>query len=307
MSIDASMQAIIDDMAPKCVQVAANPQEARRLLHGRGKCFAGWEQISIDYYPRLLMLTVFQPHHQQDQLCAALLAQWQPHIDGFLVQIRYEKPAVNTVYWGEAPEYLVAYEQGLRFHVTSQHQNTGLFLDMAPGRQWVRDHAQDKKVLNLFAFTCSLSVAAVAGGASEVINMDMNGGVLKRGRENQALNGQQDAKVKYFPHQILKSMGKLDKQGPYDIIIADPPSFQKGSFEFTRDYPKLLRRLPHMLNPMGRLMLCCNNPAMTSSEFDELVRSAIPNAQMLKRLEASPDFEEQDPEAALKVMIYQLV
>lgn len=306
MTSESLIQTIIDHMQPKLAQVSAQPKEARRLLHGRGKCFAGWEQISIDYYPGLLMLTVFQPHNQQQQLCEALLAQWQPYIDGFLIQVRYEKPALNSVYWGEVPAHLVAYEQGLAFHVTSQHQNTGLFLDMAPGRQWVRDHAQDTKVLNLFAFTCSLSVAAIAGGANQVINMDMNGGVLRRGRDNQALNQQQDAKVKYFAHQILKSMGKLDKQGPYDIIIADPPSFQKGSFELSRDYPKLLRRLPGMLNPGGRLMLCCNSPSMTSFEFNALVQAAMPTAQLVKRLEASPDFEERDPEAALKVMIYQL-
>ncbi|MDC9721131.1 MAG: class I SAM-dependent methyltransferase, partial [Gammaproteobacteria bacterium] len=262
-----------------------NAKEARRLLHGRGKCFPNWEQISIDYYPRLLMLTIFHPHHQQQQLCAALLAQWQPHIDGFLVQVRYEKPAINTVYWGHVPEYLVAYENGLAFHVTTQNQNTGLFLDMANGRSWVRENANHKHILNLFAFTCSLSVAAVAGGADQVINMDMNGGVLKRGKENQALNQQHDAKVKYFAHDVLKSMGKLDKQGPYDVIIADPPSFQRGSFELDRDYPKLLRRLPHMLAEGGRLMLCCNNPTLSALAFDEMVRGAIPQAVLEQRLE----------------------
>jgi 23S rRNA (cytosine1962-C5)-methyltransferase len=55
--------------------------------------------------------------------------------------------------------------------------------------------------------------------------MDMNVGVLKRGRENHALNKQHDGHVKYYSHQILKSMGKLAKQGPYDVIIADPQFF----------------------------------------------------------------------------------
>jgi 23S rRNA (cytosine1962-C5)-methyltransferase len=301
-----TLEQLLDYLAPKLVQVQQQPQEAKRLLHGRGRCFAGWEQISLDYYPGLLMLTVFQPHALQEQLWQALLNQWQHLIDGFLLQVRYQKPALNTVLWGQVPHHLIAQEQGLTFHVTSQHQNTGLFLDMANGRRWLRQQAHNKRVLNLFAFTCSLSVAAVAGGASEVINMDMNGGVLKRGRENHALNQQQDAKVKYFAHQILKSMGKLEKQGPYDIIIADPPSFQRGSFELARDYPKLLRRLPKMLTSEGQLMLCCNSPAMTSTQFDAMVRTAVPGVELVKRLPANPDFVEQDPEAALKVMIYRL-
>jgi len=53
-------------------------------------------------------------------------------------------------------------------------------------------------------------------------------------------------------------------------------------------------------------MLCCNSPSMTSLEFNGLVQAAIPTVQLVKRLEANPDFEEQDPEAALKVMVYQL-
>ena len=301
-----TLEQLLDYLAPKLAQVQQQPQEAKRLLHGRGRCFAGWEQISLDYYPGLLMLTVFQPHALQEQLWQALLNQWQHLIDGFLLQVRYQKPALNTVLWGQVPHHLIAQEQGLAFHISTQHQNTGLFLDMANGRQWLRQHAQGKRALNLFAFTCSLSVAVVAGGATGVINMDMNAGVLKRGRENHALNQQQDAKVKYFAHQILKSMGKLEKLGPYDIIIADPPSFQRGSFELERDYPKLLRRLPKMLNAGGKLMLCCNSPALSSVAFDAMVRAAIPNAQLEQRLEASPDFVELDPEAALKVMIYGL-
>lgn len=301
-----TIQHIINHMEPKRTQVAGNPKDARRLLHGRGKCFPGWEQISIDYYPGLLMLTLFQPHPQQEELCSALLLQWQDYIDGFLLQIRYQKPSVNTVVWGDVPDHLVAYEQGLAFYVTSQHQNTGLFLDMNNGRAWVRSNAENKRVLNLFAFTCSLSVAAIAGGAAQVINMDMNGGVLKRGRDNHVLNQQHDSHVNYYAHQILKSMGKLDKQGPYDIIIADPPSFQRGSFELGRDYPKLLRRLPKMLTKGGQLMLCCNSPTLSALEFDKMVREAIPDVVLEQRLEANPDFVEQDPEEALKVMIYKL-
>jgi 23S rRNA (cytosine1962-C5)-methyltransferase len=85
------------------------------------------------------------------------------------------------------------------------------------------------------------------GGASQMINMDMNSGVLKRGRESHALNKQHDGHVKYYSHQILKSMGKLGKQGPYNIIIANSPIFQRGSFELARGYSKLLRWLSKML------------------------------------------------------------
>ena len=53
-------------------------------------------------------------------------------------------------------------------------------------------------------------------------------------------------------------------------------------------------------------MLCCNSPTLSALGFDEMVREAIPAAVLEQRLEASPDAVEQNPEAALKVMIYKL-
>ncbi|WP_199519176.1 class I SAM-dependent methyltransferase, partial [Psychrobacter sp. bablab_jr012] len=52
---------------------------------------------------------------------------------------------------------------------------------------------------------------------------------LRTGKQNHQLNGFTRG-VSYLPHDILKSFGKLKKSAPYDLIIVDPPSFQKGSF-----------------------------------------------------------------------------
>ena len=59
---------------------------------------------------------------------------------------------------------------------------------MKPGRDWLLQNAAGKRVLNLFAYTCSLSVAAIHGGAEEVINLDMASAALATGRKNHQLN-----------------------------------------------------------------------------------------------------------------------
>ncbi len=72
---------------------------------------------------------------------------------------------------------------GLRYQLElGKAQNTGLFLDMRHGRDWLRRHAAGKRVLNLFAYTCAFSVAALAGGAERVVNVDMQSRALSRGR-----------------------------------------------------------------------------------------------------------------------------
>ena len=67
-------------------------------------------------------------------------------------------------------------------------RHRGLFLDMANGRRWLQDNSKGKYVLNLFCYTCAFSVAALRGGAEEVVNIDKVKGVIKIGQRNHDLN-----------------------------------------------------------------------------------------------------------------------
>ena len=97
-------------------------------------------------------------------------------------------------------------------------------------RQWVADHSQNSRVLNLFAYTCSFSVAAIAGGAQQVVNVDMSRSALQRGRENHRLNQLDERRSTYLAVELFRSFSKLRKLGPFDLIICDPPGDQGDSF-----------------------------------------------------------------------------
>jgi 23S rRNA (cytosine1962-C5)-methyltransferase len=110
--------------------------------------------------------------------------------------------------------------------------------------------------------------------------------------------------VSFLGHDLFNSWGKLRKDGPYDLIIVDPPSFQKGSFVLTRDYAKIIRRLPDMLSPGGRVLACCNDPALAPAfVIDEMAREA-PQLRFVERLENPPEFADVDPDAGLKVLLF---
>ena len=92
-----------------------------------------------------------------------------------------------------APETWTAVEEGLRFRLRAgAGPSPGLFLDQRRNRAWVRDRARGARVLNLFAFTGSFGIAALAGGAREVVQNDVSRAHLARARENAALNGLAD-------------------------------------------------------------------------------------------------------------------
>ncbi|GGO81097.1 hypothetical protein GCM10011348_19360 [Marinobacterium nitratireducens] len=281
--------------------------ESRRLFHGRGRCYPGLEHLVVDWFPPVAVVRLYADVEPDwlDQLCRAL--EHQPEIGALVVQQRGRgREAQQRVLFGEVPQRLETSELGLRFQVRPlQNQNSGLFLDMREGRRWVRDHAGGARVLNLFAYTCAFSVAAVAGGARSVVNLDMSRGALEQGRDNHRLNGQQEAQVRYLAHDLMKSWGKLRKLGPYDLILLDPPSFQPGSFIAERDYARVLRRLPGLAAPGARILACHNDPMHDTVFVRDLMADACPQFRFRQQLPNPDDFPERDAGHGLKVMLFE--
>jgi 23S rRNA (cytosine1962-C5)-methyltransferase len=185
------------------------------------------------------------------------------------------------------------------------NQNIGYFIDMQSCHDWVRQNAKDKQVLNLFSYTCAFSVAALLGGAKHVVNVDMAGGALSTGRYNHYLN-QLDKKDRTFMKlDILKSWSRIKKPGPYDLIIIDPPSNQRGSFVAEKDYRKILRRIPQLATPSGQILACLNTPHLSESYLQDVMSQECPDCRFQRRLLLSNDFPEKDNNCSLKILLFR--
>ncbi|WP_298769849.1 class I SAM-dependent methyltransferase [uncultured Shewanella sp.] len=286
-------------------------QDVARLFHGRGGRYIGCEHLCLDWFNPVLLLTSFKPltNDELALIIDGITQRWQTLVPNeplnLVYQYRSGGKTMTESIAGSVPEPHIVAENGARFQVhLLKGQNHGLFLDMSRGRQWVREHGRDKKVLNLFAYTCGFSVAALQGGATEVVNMDMSKGALALGKQNHLLNGYSTG-AKFLGHDIFKSWGKLTKLGPYDLIIADPPSNQKGSFVASKDYARLLKRLPDLLKPGGDLLLCLNAPELSIDFLKEQVNEYSANLVFQEQITNPEVFEDVDPNKALKVLRYQ--
>ena len=176
---------------------------------------------------------------------------------------------------------------------------------MSEGRQWLGNQAQGKHILNLFAYTCSLSVVAMASGALSVTNLDMSKNALKTGQINHRLNGTGQHNVRFLAHDIFKSWSILRKSAPYDLIIIDPPSFQAGSFEACRDYQKIIRRLPQWAAAKATIMVCVNAPNLGAAFLKELFQDHLPDYRFQYQLKQPVQFPECSVHAGLKILIYE--
>lgn len=302
------MQALLDAIA-----AMALPTDAQRLFHGRGGLFPGCEHLALDAYPPVLLLTSFEPLEDEAlaAIAAALDARWREMADGaplnWVYQCRQEGGRTETrLMAGAVPEPHVVTEAGTHYLVhLLRGQNHGLFLDMAAGRRWVREQVQPgDKVLNLFAYTCAFSVVALQAGAAEVVNVDMSDGALAIGRRNHALN-EVAAGAKFLPHDIFNSWGKLTRGGPYDLVICDPPSFQKGSFVATKDYARLARRLPGLLVPGGLALLCLNTPKLGLDFLRDVMAENAPELQWAAQVGNPTAFADVSDDRALKVLAFR--
>ncbi|WP_375739237.1 class I SAM-dependent methyltransferase [Pseudomonas boanensis] len=289
------------------------PDEARRLFHGRGRRWEGLEQVTADWLQGVLLVSLFREPAADAlaDLKAMLLAlanspAWnQSKAHTLLLQHRYQLDSTTEFLVGDEIEEWHITESGLRFKLDiGKKQNSGLFLDMRYGRRWVQQQASGKRVLNLFAYTCGFSVAAIAGGAEHVVNLDMARAALSRGRDNHRLNQHDLGKVSFLGHELFKSWGKVKKEGPYDLVIIDPPSFQKGSFALTRDYQKILRRLPELLSENGVVLACVNDPAIGPDFLIAGMAQEAPSLRFEQRLENPPEFADVSSDSGLKALVF---
>lgn len=158
-------------------------------------------------------------------------------------------------------EFLEVYENGARLWVNlKDYLDTGLFLDHRITRQKVQQLSRDKHVLNLFAYTGSVSVHAALGKAKSVTTVDMSNTYLDWAKRNFSLN---NLKGPYEFVQANCLAWLAEHQQQYDLIFIDPPSFSnskrmQSTWDVQRDHVKLISDAKRCLSAGGKIIFSNN-------------------------------------------------
>ena len=298
----------IEELHTHIKESSANTtQEFQRLFHGRGGLYEGWRHLTIDSIDSIISVALYFQEESESELLAMLKKfVTESQYTTLVVQRRYIKGAPSEVLIGALDEDIFVVENGMKIKLNLlSNKNSGYFPDMKKGREFVKENAKDKRVLNLFSYTCAFSLAAKFGGAYEVINVDMSKGALSTGKANHALNSIDPRGISYLPYNILKSFSSLKRKGPYDMIIIDPPTFQRGSFEATKDYEKIIKKLPQIASEDCLLLSCLNSPDLESVFIIDMMKEWAPSFQFVKRLENLEEFASADEKRSLKNLVFQ--
>ena len=185
--------------------------------------------------------------------------------EAVFIKLRQRNDHRETQYQklSEEKNEFVVEENGLKFIVNlSDYLDTGLFLDHRLTRQMVRDEAKDKKVLNLFCYTGSFSVYAAAGGASEVVSVDLSKTYLAWTERNLQLNFPSYTNQAIVHADVLQYLKTLPPHS-FDLIVMDPPTFSNSKrmatiLDIQRDHITLINDCLQALTPGGVLYFSTN-------------------------------------------------
>ncbi|MBD3652856.1 bifunctional 23S rRNA (guanine(2069)-N(7))-methyltransferase RlmK/23S rRNA (guanine(2445)-N(2))-methyltransferase RlmL [Kangiella sp.] len=185
-------------------------------------------------------------------------------------------------------QFQVVHEQGLQFYVNlNRYLDTGLFLDHRKTRKMIMAEAKDKRFLNLFAYTGSVSVYAAKGGA-KTTTVDMSKTYLNWAIKNFGLNN-----IPIYGHEFIQSdclqwLEEAQGERVYDLIFLDPPTFSNSkrmetTFDVQRDQVELIRQTMNLLDTKGKLYFSNNfkkfemeKELMDSFDIQEITARTLP-------------------------------
>jgi 23S rRNA (cytosine1962-C5)-methyltransferase len=232
---------------------------AYRLVNGEGDGLPG---LWVDLYGAFAVISATSGGllPLARLLGEAILADGS--VRGAAIKVRGKDPQDRSlkdeVVGERPPAKLVVEELGVPYEVHLLGSlNVGLFCDMREHRRGIGRFVAGRRVLNTFAYTGALSVAAMRAGATAVTSVDLSSGVLAWARENFRLSGfaADDARLRFVVSDVRRFMEKEKEAGAsYDTIILDPPTVsaaRAGLWSMKKDYPDLIALATRLLPREG--------------------------------------------------------
>jgi len=254
--------------------------ECIRLINGEAD---GLPAIAVERYGDYLVSQIFTGAVERFRgpLYDALEAELKPR--GIYEQRRYrslggEQPrqgAAELIRGTPAPVEFEVREGDLKFWVdVTAPLSTGLFADLREGRRAVAQWARGRRVLNLFSYTGAISVYAQAGGATEVVAVDVAAKAHARARRNFAANGFDAEKPEHIVGDTFKVLARFaERNRRFDMVVIDPPAFASGSkggkpWSAVKDFSELVAACLDVLEPGGLLVAASSTHKMSTQEFE---------------------------------------
>ena len=262
-------------MHPRLPLLDEDRRSALRLFNGFTE---GYPSLVVDLFGRTLLLFTHKMNETESQGLAELTWEfYNTAMSGINCVIlkqrasRDETKKRGSVIFGADPETRIL-ENGVSYAVDLlMNQDAGFYLDTRNLRAWLREHSDGKSVLNTFAYTGSLGVASLVGGASRVTQIDRNGKFLAFARDSAGLNRFDMSKMECKGVDFFVGVGQMKRGGrTFDTVILDPPFFSitdRGRVDQVNEATRLINKARPLVKDGGNLIVVNNALFLSGKEF----------------------------------------
>lgn len=266
MDIDQTLDFINKAVKARSGLFDADHESAFRLFNG---FFEGWPDLTIDLYASTLLIHNYaeppenlEPWLQAVQMDLLKLLPW---IKTIIVKTRNaEDPQerLGRVTFGGSPDHKIR-ERGVWYAIDLLlNRDASFYLDTRNLRGWILDHLNGKTVLNIFAYTGSLGVAALAGGARRVVQLDRNQVFLNLAAASYDLNGFSGNQKDLLEGDFFSQTSQMRRSGlSFDCVLVDPPFFSvssRGRVDLVSESRRLINKVRPLVSQNGWLVVVNN-------------------------------------------------
>lgn len=250
-------------------------QAAFRLFNG---FYEGIANLVVDIYGSTMVL-FSNCENETDSISLTqsardILIEVLPWIKCAVVKHRHaDDPNLRRgeITYGSQPDDQIL-EHNIQYAVDlTLNQDTSFYLDTRYLRHWLLEHSAGLEVLNTFAYTGSLGVASLAGGAHQVVQVDRNQRFLDLARHSAMLNHLDLGKMKLRAVDFFVGMGQFKRSNTlFDLAIIDPPFFSitdKGLVDQATQSTRLINKVRPLVKDGGRIVAINNALFLEGSAY----------------------------------------
>lgn len=262
----------------KAVQTRASLFDARhesafRLFNGFTE---GNPDLVIDLYGTTLVLHNYADDPAQGTSLVEQTAQFLHETLNWLhagiIKTRDSKSQEDRrgkLLFGEKPDTRIK-EHNVWYAIDlTMNRDASFYLDTRNLRKWLIEAMKGKTILNTFAYTGSLGVAAMASGARRVVQHDLNPQFLNVAKTSYTLNGFPIYKQDFIARDFFTLVSQFKRTNKtLDCVIIDPPFFSatsKGRVDQVHESARLINKVRPLVRD-GGCLIAINNALYVSGE-----------------------------------------
>lgn len=259
----------------------ARHETALRLFNG---FLEGCPDLVVDLYATTIVLHNYaDPPENGTALVATaqrVLLERLPWLRAMIVKTRHgatDQDKQGVLVFGTTTDRKIR-EHGVWYALElTMNRDASFYLDTRNLRAWSIRHLRDKSVLNTFAYTGSLGVAAYGGGAGRVVQLDLNRRFLNVAKTSYTLNGFPIRKPEFLTGDFWPLINRLKRAGErFDCVFIDPPFFaatNRGVVDLAQNVTRLINKVRPLVQDGGTIVAINNALFFSGQDYMDALQS----------------------------------